>query len=57
MKRVLVLPLLLTACKPAVETAVDMQPVGEGLRFLGFCIVLAVLLVLIGLFIMKGGDK
>ena len=57
MKRALLfVPLLVIACKPVAKPLLDMQPVGEGLRFLGFSVVLAVLLVLIGLFLMKG-DK
>jgi len=59
MKKVtyLISALCLTACESGGGTSIDMGPVGDGLNFLGFSIVLGVLLALIGAFIMKGNGK
>ena len=57
MKTMLMLPALLAlaGCKAGPGTTVDLTPVADGLNFLGFCIVLGVLLAVIGVLIAKGG--
>lgn len=46
--------LLLASCEPA--TGPDMRPVGDGLQFLGFSLVLATIVLIIGLLVIRRGQ-
>ena len=46
---------LLVACGEAGGANISMTPIGDGLRFLGICAVVAVLVAVIGLSRSRGG--